>query len=85
MGRSLDDYSKAMASPGTLCRSAQAAHRRFVVAQVTGTNASNEARTLLEQLSHLKPLEGLYINAHYNGILVRALPHYARQSAGSEK
>ena len=28
----------------------QAAHRRFVVAQVTGTNASNEARTLLEQL-----------------------------------
>jgi hypothetical protein len=61
----------------------QAAHRRFVVTQLMGTNATSEARTLFDQLSHLKPLEGLFTNAHHNGILVRVTPHYARESAKS--
>jgi hypothetical protein len=57
----------------------QAAHRRFVVAQIMGTTSTNEARGLLDQLGHLRPLEGLFMNAHHNGILVRVRPHYARQ------
>ena len=57
----------------------QAAHRRFVVTQAIGTTSTTEARGLLDQLSHLKPLEGLFMNAHHNGILVRVKPHYARE------
>jgi DNA helicase HerA-like ATPase len=57
----------------------QAAHRRFVVAQVLGTTSTNEARSLLDQLTRLKPLEGLFMNVHHNGILVRVEPHYARE------
>jgi hypothetical protein len=57
----------------------QAAHRRFVVTQAIGTTSTTEARGLLDQLTHLKPLEGLFMNAHHNGILVRVKPHYARR------
>ncbi len=60
----------------------QAAHRRFVVAQIMGTTSTNDARRLLDQLSHLRPLEGLFMNTHHNGILVRVKPHYARQLIG---
>jgi DNA helicase HerA-like ATPase len=56
----------------------QAVHRRFVVAQVIGTTSTTEARSLLDRLTRLKPLEGLFMNAHHNGILVRVKPHYAR-------
>jgi hypothetical protein len=56
----------------------QAAHRRFVVTQVFGTTSTVEAKALLDQLTHLKPLEGLFINTHHNGILVRVKPHHAR-------
>jgi hypothetical protein len=62
----------------------QAAHRRFVVTQVMGTTSTSEARSLLDQLSHLRPLEGLFMNTHYNGILVRVVPHYARLIPGPE-
>lgn len=57
----------------------QANHRRFVVAQLLGTTSSSEARQLLDELSNLRPLEGIFSNAHHKGLLVRVLPHYARQ------
>jgi hypothetical protein len=62
----------------------QAAHRRFIAMQVMGTTATAQARTLLDQLSHLRPLEGLFVNAHYNGTLVRVTPHYARTTRSPE-
>jgi hypothetical protein len=61
----------------------QATHRRFVVSQIIGTTSTSEAHTLLDQISHLGPLEGLYANTHHNGVLVRVKPHHARQDHGA--
>jgi DNA helicase HerA-like ATPase len=58
----------------------QANHRRFVVAQLLGTTSTSEAHQLLDELSRLKPLEGIFSNAHHKGLLVRVLPHYERQA-----
>jgi hypothetical protein len=58
----------------------QANHRRFVAAQLLGNTSSGEARELLDHLSNLKPLEGVFSNTHHKGRLVRVLPHYARQA-----
>jgi DNA helicase HerA-like ATPase len=57
----------------------QADHRRFVVQQMCGTTSGGKARELLEELRSLKPFEGLFANAHYDGVLLTILPHHARQ------
>lgn len=57
----------------------QAAHRRFVVTQILGSVIGPDGRALLDAISRLKPLEGVFTNAHYNGgIFVRILPHWRR-------
>lgn len=57
----------------------QAAHRRFVVTQILGSLIGPDGRALLDAISRLKPLEGVFTNAHYNdGVFVRILPHWRR-------
>jgi hypothetical protein len=56
----------------------QSNHRRFIASQLLGTTSTSEARQLLDKLSALRPLEGVFSNAHHKGVLVRVLPHYAR-------
>jgi Helicase HerA, central domain len=60
----------------------QANHRRYVAGQLLGTTGTSEAHHLLDQLSRLRPLEGIFSNTHHRGLLVRVLPHYARQANG---
>ncbi|MFT4080308.1 ATP-binding protein [Rhodomicrobium sp.] len=56
----------------------QAEHRIAVVRQAFGSTTSSEAKALLEKLGKLKPLQGLFANAHYNGVLLNVVPHHAR-------
>ncbi len=57
----------------------QAAHRRFVVTQLLGSVSGPEGRSLLDAISKLQPLEGVFTNAHYNGgVFVRIQPHWRR-------
>jgi hypothetical protein len=58
----------------------QAQHRRHVVRQVLGTTTGNEAQQLLQKLSALEPLQGLFANPHHNRALVTVLPHWKRQA-----
>jgi hypothetical protein len=60
----------------------QAAHRLHVVKQMLGTAATTDAKTMLEKLGHLKPLEGLFANSHHYGVFLEILPHYKRGAAG---
>ncbi|MFZ4072008.1 MAG: ATP-binding protein [Caulobacterales bacterium] len=61
----------------------QASHRRFVVTQLLGTVGGPDSRAMLEALGRLKPLEGVFANAHYNGgVFVRILPHWQRLERG---
>ena len=59
----------------------QAGHRRHVVIQLLGTTSTSEARGLLDKLGQLRPLQGLFTNAHHNGVFVNILPHYMRHPA----
>ena len=61
----------------------QAEHRLAVVRQAFGSTTGTEAKALLEKLSKLKPLQGVFANAHYNGVLLNVVPHYARQGTAS--
>jgi hypothetical protein len=57
----------------------QATHRRFVVTQLLGSTSGPEGRSMLDAISKLQPLEGVFTNAHYNGgVFVRILPHWKR-------
>ncbi len=59
----------------------QVAHRKIVVGQLLGSTSGTEAHALLDKVGALKPLEGIFSNAHYNtGVFVRILPHYQRPS-----
>ena len=59
----------------------QASHRKLVVAQLLGTTSGGEAHALMDKVGGLKPLEGIFSNAHYtSGTFVKILPHYQRQS-----
>ncbi len=46
-----------------------------------GTTSTSEARGLLDKLGQLRPLQGLFTNAHHNGVFVNILPHYMRHPA----
>jgi hypothetical protein len=56
----------------------QAAHRLHVVKQMLGTSGTSEAKTMLEKLGHLRPLEGLFANAHHHGVFLEILPYFKR-------
>ena len=82
-----EDLAGTMATNLFLMNS-QADHRRAVVRQVYGTTSSSDARGLADDLAALKPLEGLFSNAHYRPVLVTVTPHHARrrtESRSSEK
>lgn len=59
----------------------QARHRRAIVTQVCGSVASPKAKALLDQLGGMRPLQGLFCNAHYGAVLVNIVPHYQRATA----
>ena len=59
----------------------QAAHRLHVVKQMLGTSATSEAKTMLDKLGHLRPLEGLFANSHHYGVFLEILPYYKRGKA----
>ncbi|MGP0061443.1 MAG: helicase HerA domain-containing protein [Beijerinckiaceae bacterium] len=59
----------------------QAVHRRHVVTQLLGTISTSEARSLLDKLVQLRPQQGLFANAHHNGVFVKIMPHYLRHPA----
>src|SRR5262245_332809 len=56
----------------------QAEHRRSVVRQVHGTTSGTAPRNLLDNLSRLRPLEGLFTNPHHQSVLLRVVPHFER-------
>ena len=56
----------------------QAEHRRSVVKQVFGTTSGSGPRQLLNSLSRLRPLEGLFTNSHHQSALLRVVPHFER-------
>jgi hypothetical protein len=57
----------------------QVAHRRFVASQLLGSTAGEKGKAMMEKLGRLRPLEGVYANAHYaGGVFVKVLPHYQR-------
>lgn len=58
---------------------AQADHRRAVVRQVYSTTSSSDAKQLGTALSQLKPLQGLFTNAHHRPTLIDVHPHYLRR------
>lgn len=62
----------------------QAEHRNFVVRQVYGGLAGAEAKRLQAQLGDLKPLHGLFTNAHHRATFVRVIPHYQRSAPPAE-
>jgi Helicase HerA, central domain len=58
----------------------QADHRRHVVRQVLGSVAGPDAQRLLQTLSELEPLHGLFNNPHYSRTIVTVVPHWKRQA-----
>ncbi len=60
----------------------QAAHRKFVAGQLLGTTSGREGSAMMEKLGNLKPLEGVFTNAHYSGgVFLTIMPHYQRMAA----
>jgi len=56
----------------------QAAHRSAIVKQMFGTTAGRDAKQLMDELGKLKPLQGLFTNAHFSSVLLDVIPYYAR-------
>lgn len=61
----------------------QAKHRQAVVRQVYGTTSSSDAKQLNDALARLKPLQGLFTNAHHHPTLLAVHPHHLRQTRPS--
>ena len=76
-----DELAGSMAT-SLFLMNGQAEHRRAVVKRVYGGTSQSEARGLLQTLSGLRPLQGLFTNTHYARTLVDVLPYYRRKNAG---
>ncbi|MGF1508356.1 MAG: helicase HerA domain-containing protein [Myxococcota bacterium] len=72
-----DEVAGSMATQLSLMNG-QADHRRAVVRQVYGTTSSADAKHLNDALARLKPLQGLFANAHHRPTLLAVHPHYLR-------